>query len=135
MTYGDGVSNIDISSLVAFHREQKTLATLTAVQPPGRFGTFSLADQEHKITSFREKPRGDGAWINGGYFVLESGVMDYIEGDDTVWERAPLQNLAKDGMLAAYKHPGFWHPMDTLRDKNALAAMWKNDAAPWKVWE
>lgn len=135
MTYGDGVCDVDISALVAFHREQKTLATLTAVQPPGRFGTFSLADQECKITSFREKPRGDGAWINGGYFVLEPGVMDYIAGDDTIWERDPLQNLAKDGMLSAYKHAGFWHPMDTLRDKNTLAEMWENDAAAWKVWE
>ena len=124
---------MDISAEVAFHRAQKALATLTAVQPPGRFGTFSLSEQA-KITSFREKPRGDGAWINGGFFVLEPGVMDYIEGDAAVWERAPLQNLAKDGQLAAYKHEGFWHPMDTLHDKNALGAMWASGEAPWKVW-
>jgi glucose-1-phosphate cytidylyltransferase len=134
MTYGDGVSDVDITGLIAFHREQKTLATLTAVQPPGRFGTFTLPDQGSKITSFREKPRGDGAWINGGFFVLEPGVLDYIEGDETVWERTPLQNLAKDGMLAAYKHYGFWHPMDTLRDKNTLADMWAGNEAPWKIW-
>jgi len=133
MTYGDGVSDVDISSAIQFHREQKTLATLTAVQPPGRFGTFALSE-EAKITSFREKPRGDGAWINGGFFVLEPGVMGYIEGDATIWERAPLQNLAKDGQLAAYKHYGFWHPMDTLRDKNVLAAMWESGKAPWKAW-
>jgi glucose-1-phosphate cytidylyltransferase len=134
MTYGDGVSNVDITALVAFHREQKALATLTAVQPPGRFGTFTLSDQESKITSFREKPRGDGAWINGGFFVLEPEVMDYISGDETVWEQAPLQNLARDGALAAYKHYGFWHPMDTLRDKNALAKLWESHEAPWKIW-
>ena len=135
MTYGDGVSDVDISALVAFHREQKTLATLTAVQPPGRFGTFTLTHQESKIASFREKPQGDGAWINGGFFVLEPNVMDYIEGDETVWERTPLQNLAREGMLAAYKHYGFWHPMDTLRDKNALATLWAKDKAPWKIWK
>ena len=135
MTYGDGVSDVDLTALIAFHREQKTLATLTAVQPPGRFGTFTLPDQESKITSFREKPRGDGAWINGGFFVLEPGVMDYIDGDQIVWERDPLQNLAKDGMLAAYKHFGFWHPMDTLRDKNTLSDMWAKNEAPWKIWK
>jgi len=133
LTYGDGVSDVDISASIQFHRKQKTLATLTAVQPPGRFGTFTLSDQA-KIASFREKPQGDGAWINGGFFVLEPGVMDYIEGDASVWERAPLQNLAKDGQLTAYKHVGFWHPMDTLRDKNVLTAMWESDEAPWKVW-
>jgi glucose-1-phosphate cytidylyltransferase len=134
MTYGDGVSDIDVSAALQFHRRQGTLATLTAVQPPGRFGTFTLAEQESKITSFREKPRGEGAWINGGFFILEPGVLDYIEGDSTVWERSPLQNLAKDGQLSAYKHYGFWHPMDTLRDKNVLTQMWKSDQAPWKVW-
>jgi glucose-1-phosphate cytidylyltransferase len=133
LTYGDGVSDLDISASIRFHREQKTLATLTAVQPPGRFGTFTLSEGA-KITSFREKPRNDGAWINGGFFVLEPGVMDYIEGDATVWERAPLQNLATDGQLAAYKHYGFWHPMDTLRDKNVLVAMWESGEAPWKAW-
>jgi len=135
MTYGDGVSDIDIRSLIQFHRSQKTLATLTAVQPPGRFGTFALAQDENKITSFREKPRGDGAWINGGFFVLEPGVIDYIAGDETVWERDPLQNLSRDGMLSAYKHYGFWQSMDTLRDKNVLEQMWASGNPPWRVWE
>ncbi len=134
MTYGDGVSDIDVGRLIQFHRDQKTLATLTAVQPPGRFGTFSLTEGSAKITSFREKPDGDGAWINGGFFVLEPDVLDYIAGDKTIWERDPLQNLAKDSMLSAYKHYGFWHPMDTLRDKNFLAKMWTSGEAPWKVW-
>jgi glucose-1-phosphate cytidylyltransferase len=134
MTYGDGVSNVDIRRLIEFHRERKTLATLTAVQPPGRFGAFTLADGQLKIPSFREKPAGDGAWINGGYFVLEPGVFDYIEGDDTVWEQEPLAALSHDGMLAAYRHEGFWHAMDTLRDKNVLEELWKSGAAPWKVW-
>jgi len=135
LTYGDGVSDIDVTQLIAFHREQKTLATLTAAQPPGRFGTFSLSQDQTKIDGFREKPQGDGAWINGGFFVLEPGVMDYIAGDSTVWEQEPLQNLARDGMLSAYKHNGFWHPMDTLRDRNFLEKMWASGSAPWKVWE
>lgn len=135
MTYGDGVGNVDIKRLIHFHREQKTLATLTAVQPPGRFGTFTLAQGQTKIPSFREKPQGDGAWINGGFFVLEPAVMDYITGDSIVWEREPLQRLAQDGMLSAYRHYGFWHPMDTLRDKNVLEQMWASDNPPWKVWE
>ncbi len=134
-TYGDGVSDIDIRQLIAYHREQKTLATLTAVQPPGRFGTFNLAQGQTKVPRFREKPQGDGAWINGGFFVLEPGVMDYIAGDSTVWEREPLQGLARDGMLSAYRHDGFWHPMDTLRDKNVLEQMWTSGDAPWKIWE
>ena len=135
VTYGDGVSDVDITKLLAFHREQKALATLTAVQPPGRFGTFSLAEGQSKISGFREKPQGDGAWINGGFFVLEPGAIDYIEGDSTVWEREPLQGLGKDGMLAAYRHHGFWHPMDTLRDKRFLEQMWRSGDPPWKVWE
>jgi glucose-1-phosphate cytidylyltransferase len=134
MTYGDGVSDIDVGSLIQFHRDQRTLATLTAVQPPGRFGTFSLAEGSAKITSFREKPDGDGAWINGGFFVIEPDALDYIAGDETIWERDPLQNLARDGKLSAYKHYGFWHPMDTLRDKNFLVQMWTSGHAPWKVW-
>jgi len=134
MTYGDGVSDVDISATIQFHCEQKTLATLTAVQPPGRFGTFALSEQA-KITSFREKPRGDGAWINGGFFVLEPEVMDYIDNDESVWERTPLQNLAKHGQLTAYKHFGFWHPMDTLRDKNVLTSMWESGEAPWQAWD
>lgn len=135
LTYGDGVSDVDITRLIEFHREQKTLATLTAVQPPGRFGTFKLTQGQNKIASFREKPQGNGAWINGGFFVLEPGVMDYIKDDATVWEREPLQQLAKDEMLSAYKHYGFWHPMDTLRDKNVLEQMWASENPPWKVWE
>ena len=134
MTYGDGVANIDIKRSIHFHREQKTLATLTAVQPPGRFGTFNLAQEQTRISSFREKPQGDGAWINGGFFVLEPAVMDYITGDSTVWEQEPLQKLAQDRMLSAYKHYGFWQNMDTLRDKNVLEDLWQSGKAPWKVW-
>jgi glucose-1-phosphate cytidylyltransferase len=134
-TYGDGVSDIDIGRLIAYHREQETLATLTAVQPPGRFGTFNLAQGQTKVPSFREKPQGGGAWINGGFFVLEPGVMDYIAGDSTVWEQRPLQDLARDGMLSAYRHYGFWHAMDTLRDKNVLEQMWASGNPPWRVWE
>ena len=134
-TYGDGVSDIDIRQLIAFHRQQKTLATLTAVQTPGRFGAFKLAEGQTKVSGFREKPRGDGAWVNGGFFVLEPGVMDYIEDDSTVWEQQPLMNLAQDGMLSAYRHYGFWHPMDTLRDKNVLHQMWVSGSAPWKTWD
>jgi glucose-1-phosphate cytidylyltransferase len=134
-TYGDGLSDIDISQLIAFHREQKTLATLTAVQTPGRFGAFSLAEGQTRVASFREKPKGDGARVNGGFFVLEPGVMDYIEGDSTVWEQEPLMNLAQDGELSAYRHYGFWHPMDTLRDKNVLEELCASGNPPWKVWK
>lgn len=134
-TYGDGVSDVNITDLIAFHHEQKVLATLTAVQPPGWFGTFKLAEGQTKISQFREKPQGDGAWINGGFFVLEPGAIDYIDGDSTVWEREPLQRLAKDGMLAAYRHYGFWHPMDTLRDKMVLEQIWASPNPPWKVWK
>jgi glucose-1-phosphate cytidylyltransferase len=135
MTYGDGVSDINIVALREFHEKQKTLATVTAVQPPGRFGTFTLSESQSKITNFREKPKGDGAWVNGGFFVLEPGVMDYINGDDTVWEREPLMRLAKDGQLSAYKHEGIWQPMDTLRDKHLLEDMWNSGKAPWKTWK
>ena len=134
MTYGDGVSDVNIADLVAFHRKQGTLGTLTAVQPPGRFGAFTLEAEDTKVPHFREKPVGDGAWINGGYFVLEPGVLDYIEGDDTVWERAPMEKLSQDGQLSAYKHFGFWQPMDTLRDKNVLEESWQSGKAPWKTW-
>lgn len=133
-TYGDGVSDINITELIAFHRSQGTLATLTAVQPEGRFGTFTLAGGQNKITRFREKPQGDGASINGGFFVLEPQVIDYIDGDETVWEREPLERLAREGQLSAYRHCGFWHPMDTLRDKNDLEALWHSGNAPWKIW-
>lgn len=135
LTYGDGVSNVNISRLVDFHRAQNTLATLTAVQPEGRFGTFKLGYDEHKISSFKEKPKEDNAWINGGFFVLEPEVFNYIEGDDTVWEREPMEQLANEGELAAYRHHSFWHPMDTLRDKNHLEEIWKSEDCPWHVWE
>lgn len=134
LTYGDGVSDINIKDLIDFHREQKVLATLTAVQSPGRFGAFRLNQNQQKISAFKEKPKANGAWINGGFFVLAPGVMDYIRGDSTIWESEPLENLAQDGELAAYRHQGFWHPMDTLRDKNTLEKMWINGEAPWKVW-
>jgi glucose-1-phosphate cytidylyltransferase len=134
LTYGDGVSDLNITELIDFHRDQNSLATLTAVQSPGRFGAFRLDQNQRKITTFKEKPQGDGAWINGGFFVLEPGALDYIEGDATIWEREPLEQLAHDGELAAYRHQGFWHPMDTLRDKTILEKMWENNEAPWKVW-
>jgi glucose-1-phosphate cytidylyltransferase len=131
-TYGDGVADVDIRALVAFHREQKVRSTLTAVQPPGRFGALVLKGE--RITSFQEKPRGDGGWINGGFFVLSPRVLDTIDGDATVWEREPLEKLARAGELAAYFHKGFWQPMDTLRDKNHLEELWASGSAPWKVW-
>ena len=117
------------------HKEQGGYATLTAVQPPGRFGAIALAANQTKIDAFEEKPSGDGAWINGGYFVLEPQAIDYIDDDLTTWEQEPLKQLARDGELSAYKHPGFWQPMDTLRDKMVLENLWASDKAPWKVWE
>jgi len=134
-TYGDGVTNANIAELVAFHQKQGTHATMTAVQPPGRFGAFSLTEDESKISSFKEKPKGDGAWINGGYFVLEPAVFDYIEGDGTTWEKEPLQKLAHEGQLSVYKHAGYWQNMDTLRDKMVLEEQWRSGTAPWKVWK
>lgn len=134
-TYGDGVTDINISDLIVFHKKQNTFATMTAVQPPGRFGAFSLAKDQSKVTSFREKPRGDGAWINGGYFVLEPDVFDYIKEDATVWEMEPLQKLARDGKLSVYKHLGYWQNMDTLRDKMVLEGEWQSGQPPWKVWK
>jgi glucose-1-phosphate cytidylyltransferase len=137
LTYGDGVSDVAIDELIAFHRQQEAIATLTAVQPPGRFGALTLPRDQDRITSFHEKPSsgdgGDEAWINGGYFVLEPQAVDYIAGDDTVWEREPLEQLAAEGHLAAYRHHGFWQPMDTLRDKNQLEALWQSGEAPWAV--
>jgi glucose-1-phosphate cytidylyltransferase len=133
-TYGDAVSDVDLTRLAAFHREQASLATLTAVQPPGRFGALTLASGQDRISTFTEKPGGDGAWINGGFFVLEPGVMDYITGDDTVWERGPLEQLARDGHLSAFKHRGYWQNMDTLRDKIVLEEEWASGNPPWKVW-
>ena len=134
LSYGDGVSDVNITDLIEFHKGQETLATLTAVQPPGRYGAISLKHEQNKISMFREKPDGDGAWINGGFFVLEPGVMNYIEGDMTVWEQEPLKNLARDGMLSAYKHYGFWQSMDSLRDKNVLEELWNSGQRPWKIW-
>jgi glucose-1-phosphate cytidylyltransferase len=137
LTYGDGVADVAIGDLIDFHRRSGALATLTAVQPPGRFGALTLRPGEDRIASFLEKPtRGDGgnaAWINGGYFVLEPEALDHIDGDDTVWEREPLERLAKAGQLAAYRHEGFWQPMDTLRDRHVLEELWASGQAPWKV--
>ncbi|MBW4664100.1 MAG: glucose-1-phosphate cytidylyltransferase [Chroococcus sp. CMT-3BRIN-NPC107] len=133
-TYGDGVSNVNIKKLIAFHKEQKTLATLTASQPPGRFGAICLGEEQNKITSFREKPEGDGAWVNSGYFVLEPEVIDLIAEDSTVWEKEPLQKLAQMDQLSAFKHDDFWQPMDTLRDKTYLEEQWQSGKAPWKIW-
>lgn len=134
LTYGDGVSDVNIRALVAHHQEQGRCATLTAVQPPGRFGTFTLTPGSDAIRTFREKPVDSPAWINGGFFVLEPEVFDYIEDDDTVWEEEPLTALARDGELAAYRHTGFWHPMDTLRDNQHLTALWEQGNAPWCTW-
>lgn len=131
-TYGDGLGNVNISDLISFHKNKKTLATITAVQPPGRFGILNL--EEEKISRFNEKPAGDGNWINGGFFVLEPGIFDYIQGDSSIWEREPLEKMAKDGQLSAYKHTDFWYALDTLRDKNHLEELWSSGKAPWKIW-
>ena len=132
LTYGDGVCDINIHELIKFHREQKVLATLTAVQPPGRFGILTLKNDS--VVGFREKPHGDGAWINGGFFVLEPEVTDYIKDDGTIWEQDPLIRLAHDSLLSAYRHYGFWQPMDTLRDRMYLEELWASKKAPWKLW-
>ena len=132
LTYGDGVADVNLRDLVNFHRCQKTLATVTAVRPAGRFG--ALVTDGAKVLHFQEKPEGAG-WINGGFFVLSPRVIDYIPGDDTIWEREPLERLAQEGQLAAFPHDGFWHPMDTLRDKSQLEALWSSGRAPWKVWQ
>ncbi len=131
-TYGDGVGDVDITRLIAFHKQQGALATLTATQPPGRFGAISM--DKDRVTGFREKPQGDGGYINGGFFVLSPKVLDYIAGDATTWERDPMERLASESQLAAYVHDGFWQPMDTLRDKNYLEAAWQSGTAPWKCW-
>jgi glucose-1-phosphate cytidylyltransferase len=133
LTYGDGVSDIDIRKLVAFHRAHGKQATISAAQPGGRFGALDLAD-DGQVRGFQEKPRGDGGWINAGFFVLEPSVFDRIEGDETVFEREPLESLAREGQLSAYRHVGFWQPMDTLRDKTQLDALWRSGRAPWKAW-
>ncbi|MEA3155148.1 MAG: glucose-phosphate cytidylyltransferase, partial [Betaproteobacteria bacterium] len=131
-TYGDGVSDIDIPTLLKHHKSGNTLATLTAVQPPGRFGALNV--RGNLVTSFQEKPKGEGGWINGGFFVLSPKVLDYVGGDDTIWERDPMEKLATEANLAAYFHEGFWHAMDTLRDKNYLEELWSSGRAPWKRW-
>jgi len=131
-TYGDGVSDVDIRKLVAFHAQHGLLATMTAVQPPGKFGALDL--DGFQVRNFKEKPRGDDSWINGGFFVLSPAVLDYIPGDETSWEQEPLTRLAKDRQLAAYRHDGFWQCMDTLKHKNTLEALWQSGKAPWKVW-
>ena len=131
-TYGDGVGNMDITALIAFHRQHGKLATLTATQPPGRFGALELKGDE--IRSFQEKPQGEGGWINGGFFVLSPRVLDYIDGDSTIWEREPLERLASEGQLRSWFHRGFWQPMDTLRDKQHLEQLWETRKAPWKSW-
>ena len=133
-TYGDCVANVDIAELLRFHREEGVLATLTAVQPPGRFGALTLGHGQTKISAFMEKPEGDGAWVNGGFFVLEPEVVNYIADDSTVWEREPLERLAHEGNLAAFRHHGFWHPMDTLRDRMTLEAEWASGSPAWRVW-
>jgi glucose-1-phosphate cytidylyltransferase len=133
-TYGDGVSDVDVSALVRFHKQQGLLATLTAVQPPGRFGAITLGDEQSTIASFQEKPAGDGTWVNGGFFVLEPDVIEFIEGDSTVWEQGPMNKLASLGQLGAHKHFGFWRPMDTLSDKQYLENLWNTNQAPWKIW-
>ncbi|HAJ56585.1 MAG TPA: glucose-1-phosphate cytidylyltransferase [Candidatus Omnitrophica bacterium] len=134
LTYGDGLADIDIDKLLKFHRKHKVLATVTSVQPSGRFGLMDL-DKSGKVKTFLEKPRGDNAWLNGGFFVLEPKVLSFISGDDIAWEKEPLEALARAGQLAAYQHEGFWKPMDTLRDKIELEKLWQSGKAPWKVWK
>ena len=134
LTYGDGVSNIDISRLLNFHKEHGKFATVTAVQPPGRFGSLEI-NSTAEVKTFQEKPLGDGSWVSGGFFVLEPGIFKYIEGDASIWEKEPLERITKDNELIAYKHYGFWKSMDTLRDKLELENLWQSGNAPWKIWE
>ncbi|MES2412919.1 MAG: glucose-1-phosphate cytidylyltransferase [Pseudomonadota bacterium] len=131
-TYGDGVADVDIQMLIEFHKKSGSLATLTAVQPPGRFGALRL--EQDRVVGFQEKPQGEGGWINGGFFVLSPKVLGYLLDDSTIWEHEPLQAMAAEGQLSAYFHNGFWHPMDTLRDRNFLEALWAKNEAPWKTW-
>ena len=133
MTYGDGVADVDVAGLVDFHERQGKLATVTAVIPPGRYGALLL--EGDRVGAFTEKPPGDNAFINGGFFVLRPEVLERIEGDATPWEMAPLEGLARDGQLTAFRHPGFWQPMDTLRDRDTLESLWESGSAPWKVWK
>jgi glucose-1-phosphate cytidylyltransferase len=133
LTYGDGVGNIPVDEVVKFHKRNGKYCTVTSVQPTGRFGLLNINDQDH-VSSFYEKPKGDGSWINGGYFVCEPEVFNYIDGDDTVWEKSPLESMALEGQMAAFKHHGFWRPMDTLKDKHDLNDMWDGGEALWKIW-
>lgn len=133
LTYGDGVADVNIKELIDYHRNHGKLATVTSIQPSGRFGALAL-DEKNIVHGFEEKPKGDGAWVNGGFFVMQPEMLDYIEDDNTVLENEPLEKLARNKQLVAYKHTGFWQPMDTLRDKNYLDDLWKSDSAPWKVW-
>ena len=135
LTYGDCVADLDIKKEIEFHESSGAVVTLTAIQPPGRFGSVQLVPGTDRITEFTEKPAGDGGWVNGGFFVVDPAAFDYIEGDDTVWEHEPLGALAGEGNLFAYRHSGFWHPMDTLRDRMVLEEMWASGRAPWKVWD
>lgn len=132
MTYGDGLADIDISKLIDFHKQTNSLATITAVQAPGRFGALNI--DKGFVTNFQEKPTGDSGWINGGFFVLEPSIFDYLDNDNTVFERSPLETLSSNHNLGAFKHHGFWQPMDTLRDKNHLEMLWNSNKAPWKIW-
>jgi glucose-1-phosphate cytidylyltransferase len=132
--YGDCVTDLDVTKLIEFHRSEGASATLTAIRPPGRFGALTLGLDATTITSFREKPEGDGGWVNGGFFVLEPEVARYLDGDSTIWEREPLEGLARDGELSVYQHHGFWQPMDTQRDMRQLQEMWESGEAPWKAW-
>jgi glucose-1-phosphate cytidylyltransferase len=135
LTYGDGVGDVDIPALLKFHKSQGKLATLTSVQPSGKFGAIGI-NESGSVLNFQEKPKGDGSWINGGFFVLEPGIFDFIQdGDRTVWEREPLENIARKGQLSAFKHNGFWKPMDTIRDKRDLEELWNSGKAPWKLWK
>ena len=136
LTYGDGVSDVDISKLVSFHQNHGKLLSVTSIQPTGRFGALEFDESSQKVSSFYEKPKGDGIWINGGYFVCQPEVFDYIKkGDSTIWEQEPLQNIASDGQLMGYKHEGFWSPMDTLKDKQDLNELWNSNKAKWKIWD
>jgi glucose-1-phosphate cytidylyltransferase len=131
-TYGDGVSDVDVTRLIAFHRSHGKVASVTAVQPPGRFGAMDIAGP--RVRSFLEKPQGGGGWVNGGFFVLKRAAVDYVDGDDTIWEKEPMHRIVHDEQLMAYQHDGFWQPMDTLRDKQHLEELWATGRAPWKVW-
>ena len=133
-TYGDGVADINLTQLIDFHKQHGKLVSLTAVQPTGKFGALKI-DPDGTVFSFAEKPKGDGHWVNGGFLVLSPKIASYLKDDSTVWEREPLETLAREGNVAAYKHPGFWQPMDTVHDRTVLEGLWSRGQAPWKVWE